>query len=654
MSLFDLFRTKPAAKSPATNRSARPRVEELEPREVPANDILTVAGPAGQQVSVHFEFLAHHTVLWNEIGVYKVDDAQGRVDDKLPGDAGYAAAALAKAQVVFAAGDLKGETQDLSFTAGTRLAYYLIQNNTSDIVKESNPGNRARFGNQAFFSIDIVNRDRFDHLKTRSYGDRSMRLEFEDAFGGGDRDFDDAIVKVSFSTQGTSLALGVAGQNVPTRFRIQATNSNFKNEVGFFRVDDAAGRIGNIEPGSTGYAAAALDPARRTILFRRGSPPGAVRNVDLPGGGFFGLYLIQNASSKVWLRRNPDNLTTGRRPIAFFSFESANPDNFNHIRWLADNQFAFEDTTGGGDKDFNDFVGSLSMRVPANSAPIISAAIANINKASTAADQEIDLAGTFNDLDFANSLVRIATNKGTFDLELLDRAAPRTVANFYNYVADGDYNNVIFHRRAASPSVLQGGGVQFVNTGGVTTLPEIADDKPVANERDATNRPNVRGTIAMAKSTADNATNEFYFNLINNSVGDTVNLDDVTNTGGFTVFGRIAEGNMSVVDALAAIPTQDKGGVFNNLPMSNYNGTTFPDDVLRDNLIVINSITVLKRPEFLTFAVVSNTDANVVDAILVHNHLTLNFKNAGASTITVSATDSKGHTTTTSFTVTLT
>jgi cyclophilin family peptidyl-prolyl cis-trans isomerase len=648
MSLFDLFRRKSTARKPICDRKPRLRLEELERREVPTNDILTVAGPTGQQVSVHFQLLAHNTVLWNEVGVYAVDDAQGRLGDLLPGDAGYAAEAMSKGQTVFRAGDLKGETTDLSFTAGTHLAYYLVQNNTLENVSQSNPNNLPRFGNQVFFSLDILNRDHFDHLRPVTYGDRSVRLQWEDAFGGGDRDFDDNIVKVSFDSQGTSQAIGFEGQSVPTRFRKISANSAFRSEFGWFEVDDASGAIGSLTPGEDGYAQAAIERAHR--VFRPRALPGAVRNTFLPGEGFFGLYLIPNGNSTSFLLSNPENSLKKPGPLAFFSIEAANPDGFNHIRWLSATKFAFEDGRNGGDRDFDDFVGKIVMAKPFNTAPFVRTAIPNKTVAETAANESIDLAGTFGDLDLGNSIVRIATNKGTFDLELFDRDAPRTVANFLNYVTDGDFANAIFHRRAQSPSVLQGGGFEFSNNGNTTTLPAIPGDPPVANEPDFTNRSNVRGTIAMAKSSANDATSQFFFNVGDNSTA----LNNPSNSGGFTVFGRVVEGQMHIVDQLAAIPTSNKGSPFNEIPLDNYTGNNFPSDAQRDDFIVINSITVLRRPEFLSFGVVANSNPSVVNVSLIHNHATLDYLAAGTSTIVFSATDSVGHITTTQFTVNVT
>lgn len=656
MNWFRNFRSKAAQKQPAVSPSrkrARPRLEQLESREAPANDIFTVTGAPGQQVSMHFEFHARHSQFWNEIGVFEVSDDQGRLDGLLPGDPGYVEAALAAAQTVFRAGDFEGAETDLSFATGTRLAFYLVQHNTLENVLRTNPENRPIPQRQVFFSIDVANRDRFDHMFVRKFGDRSIRMFWEDAFGGGDRDFNDAVINLSYNTQDTSLALGVDGQFVTTRFKKLRASTPFRNEVGFFEVDDATGAIDGIDPGDPGYAQAAIE--RGNTIFGRNTRVGAVRNRVLSGGGFFGFYLIQHGTARSFLRRNPDNSLTARGPFAFFSFEAANPDGAEHFKWLSNTKFAFEDGLNGGDKDFNDFVGTIHMLNPANSTPFVVSAIPNKTVGELAPnDRSIDLAGVFRDLDFGNSVVRVATNKGTFDLELFDKDAPRTVTNFLNYVADGDYANAIFHRRANSPFVLQGGGFEFVASGGNSSLPAIPADPPVANERDAVNRPNVRGTIAMAKSTADNATNQFFFNIGGNSVGDAVNLDDPNNTGGFTVFGRVVQGDMSLLDQLAAIPTSQQGGVFNEIPLDNFTGAAFPSDLERDDLIVINGITVLRRPEFLTFGLVNNSNPSVVNVSLVHNHVVLDYLAAGQSIITVSATDKVGHTAVTSFTVTVT
>lgn len=116
------------------------------------------------------------------------------------------------------------------------------------------------------------------------------------------------------------------------------------------------------------------------MIFASGQGAGAVRTLDLPGGSFFGLYLVQNGTTRAFLARNPGNQLP-RRPLTFFSFAEANPDRFDHLRRLSDNRFAFEDMTRGGDRDFDDLVAHFRFDRPASGPegdpPVITAALSN-------------------------------------------------------------------------------------------------------------------------------------------------------------------------------------------------------------------------------------------------------------------------------------
>src|SRR5262249_33278033 len=162
---------------------------------------------------------------------------------------------------------------------------------------------------------------------------------------------------------------------------------------------------------------------------------------------------------------------------------------------------------------------------------------------------------------------------------LFDAQAPRTVANFLNYINDGKYNDTIFHRSVTN-FVVQGGGIDYTGAPPSATLPAVVTDPAVKNEPDPTNRSNLRGTVAMAKvgGDPDSATSQFFFNLGNNSS----NLDN--QNGGFTVFGKlVGAADQTVVDALAAVPKQDKGGAFTDIPLKNYTGSNFPSDATKSN-----------------------------------------------------------------------
>jgi cyclophilin family peptidyl-prolyl cis-trans isomerase len=305
---------------------------------------------------------------------------------------------------------------------------------------------------------------------------------------------------------------------------------------------------------------------------------------------------------------------------------------------------------------------SFTTRFTREAAPTVDQTLAAVSVAH-GASKVVDLAGTFADADITDTRVRFNTSAGPVNVELFDDRAPKTVANFLNYVHDGDYRNSIFHRSArlagGTPFVLQGGGFKF-RAGPPAALAPIPTDPPVQNEPDATNRSNVRGTLAMAKLGGDpnSATSQFFFNLGDNSA----NLD--AQNGGFTVFGRVVgPADQAVVDALAGLPTKNEGqaaalpaserGVFTEIPLPGYNGTHFPTDTTRSNYAIINGVAITRQTEVLTYSIAGNTDKTVAKATVTDNRLTIQGLKAGTTTITVRATDRTGATVETPVTVTV-
>lgn len=145
-------------------------------------------------------------------------------------------------------------------------------------------------------------------------------------------------------------------------------------------------------------------------------------------------------------------------------------------------------------------------------------------------------------------LVELKTNRGIIVLELLPEKAPRSVANFLQYVKDGHYNGTIFHR-VIDGFMIQGGGFdpQFHQK---ITRP------PIQNEADNGLKNSV-GTVAMARTAnPHSATAQFFINIANNGFLD---FRSRTDQGyGYTVFGRVRSG-MNVVNAIAKSKTGNMG-----------------------------------------------------------------------------------------------
>ena len=152
----------------------------------------------------------------------------------------------------------------------------------------------------------------------------------------------------------------------------------------------------------------------------------------------------------------------------------------------------------------------------------------------------------------ADPQVDLKTSLGTVRLELFPAKAPKTVANFLQYVKDGHYNGTIFHR-VIPGFMIQGGGMT-ANMSQKPTRPPI----PIESKNGLKNEV---GTVAMARTSDPNsATAQFFINIAANAFLDYPGQDG----NGYTVFGKVVDG-MDVVNKIAAVPTGNQG-MHQNVP----------------------------------------------------------------------------------------
>ena len=140
-------------------------------------------------------------------------------------------------------------------------------------------------------------------------------------------------------------------------------------------------------------------------------------------------------------------------------------------------------------------------------------------------------------------------NHGVITLELDPDKAPKSVANFLNYVNKGHYNNTIFHR-VIPGFMIQGGGMEP----GMKQKPTDAEIENEANN----GLKNDKYTVAMARTNAPHsATSQFFINATNNNF---LNHTAPSAQGwGYAVFGKVISGT-DVVDKTEAVKTGNKGG----------------------------------------------------------------------------------------------
>ena len=132
---------------------------------------------------------------------------------------------------------------------------------------------------------------------------------------------------------------------------------------------------------------------------------------------------------------------------------------------------------------------------------------------------------------FNGGKVLLVTSMGNITIELFTDM-PITAGNFKTLTQKGIYNGTIFHR-VVTGFVIQGGDV----TSKGITVPAIQDELPNKHN-------NVRGSVAMAKTSQPNsATSQFFINLKNNAG---------TLDSNYSVFGQVIAG-MDVADAIGNV-----------------------------------------------------------------------------------------------------
>ncbi len=147
--------------------------------------------------------------------------------------------------------------------------------------------------------------------------------------------------------------------------------------------------------------------------------------------------------------------------------------------------------------------------------------------------------------------VKLATSAGDIVVELDAAKAPKTVANFVEYVKAGHYDGTVFHR-VIDNFMIQGGGMS-------ADMKEKATRAPIPLEA-KNGLANARGTIAMARTAVpDSATAQFFINLKDNDF-----LNAAPGKDGYAVFGKVVAG-MDVVDKIRSVPTGTRG-MHQNVP----------------------------------------------------------------------------------------
>lgn len=305
----------------------------------------------------------------NELGVFTVDDGQGRINGIAPGENGYNQAALTRMQTLFSTitNNPNGFNPEklshmFQLDSNQNMRFYLVINSTSDAIRAGKtPISEVLFSSPGNQSITPSNDDGFI-------------LAWQDG-SNNTANFQDLVVKLQASNQ--KLPLGAGVQNIHQGEMIDLRSitgqvkadfvvnreAAFNNFVGFYKVANVNGGIdtngdgiADVKPGDSNYTQAAIGSRVAGIELTVNNQGNASFTDNFGGGVLYAPFMIVNGRPDVILDNNPNN-----DPQVYFSFLGANSDGLDHVRMLGNNTFGFEDLAGGGDADYNDIIVQLNL-----------------------------------------------------------------------------------------------------------------------------------------------------------------------------------------------------------------------------------------------------------------------------------------------------
>ncbi|WP_413743768.1 beta strand repeat-containing protein [Synechococcus sp. MIT S9451] len=130
-----------------------------------------------------------------------------------------------------------------------------------------------------------------------------------------------------------------------------AREADFDSVIGFYRTVDSQGTVlaadgSLLAPGQDGYAdAALLDSNRVTTLDNLSVADNKTKDTSFSLTEFSLLAPYAKVTS-----------TETNKTNTFFAFDAANADGLSHFQALGENLFGLEDSLGGGDRDYDDFI----------------------------------------------------------------------------------------------------------------------------------------------------------------------------------------------------------------------------------------------------------------------------------------------------------
>ncbi len=305
----------------------------------------------------------------NEIGVFEVDDATGKIGDLVPGSRGYLQAVLDIARPIFASlgGNFFSDTKlEIGLDSNKTYQFFQVQDGSiADLQQQLASGKTPTnvlfsladaSGNSPFAVTNNINNDGYNV----SVNNDELVLNVVKLDAG--------IPNLPIGSKSQGLAQGrtidltdFAGETLKVDITTKS-DAAYNNSIGFYAVEDAIGTIllangTTLKPSDANYAVEAV----KSAILQAGKNDLKV-DLDLAGGKNYAPVLIAQGSFNDFVSKNPTNGGDGSSTHAYFNYIGANPDRVDHFRLLGNNTFGAEDLYGGGDRDFNDLVVTATFK----------------------------------------------------------------------------------------------------------------------------------------------------------------------------------------------------------------------------------------------------------------------------------------------------
>ncbi|TAF02111.1 MAG: DUF4114 domain-containing protein, partial [Nostocales cyanobacterium] len=360
----------------STNGTAQGTINDNDvPFSLNNNNTLTIKG-IGQFVALRAILLASSSTVVNEVGVFAVDDEFGTINGVRRGEARYNEVALERSKLqgkgIFSAltnlpdkfkTEIETEslTRLLGFNSGQHLQFFLVNGGTIDEYRSGSLASSKILFAESFSQIQ-EERNSFriswrETTTTTQFNSLVMRIEPVTQLTRQEQ-FISEITQFQGINQGELIDLRNLN-TVRADFSV-FREAAFNNEVYFYRVDNAAGLLGNLEATSTNRTTylqevinsrLVTDINGKVIKFAVDNQGEFRSSAIIEGGSIIAPMIIINGT----LSQLTDN-NTNNDPRVYFPFLGLNSDGADHIRMLGNNVFGFEDLPNGGDKDFNDVI----------------------------------------------------------------------------------------------------------------------------------------------------------------------------------------------------------------------------------------------------------------------------------------------------------